>query len=110
MIFVIIKINALPEKCQEFFQTIGGIVARTRKKRGCINCHFYRDAENENTFGLVEEWETQADLDSHLQSDDIAVFRASMDFLSEPPDIKFSRLMPTNRSEVLTNVEAMMQN
>ena len=109
MIFVITKINALPGKSQEFIQTMQALVARMRNRKGCQSCHLYRDVDNKNAFGLVMAWEAEEDLDNLLRSDDIAVYRAVLDLLSEPADIKFGRVLRQQELGILNDVEVMMK-
>jgi quinol monooxygenase YgiN len=92
LIIAIKKFNVLPEKRQEFLQTFHGFVKITRQKEGCASCRLYKDLEDRNAFGLVEEWQTPESLENHLQSDDAAVVTAITNFLSEPAEIKYTRL------------------
>jgi quinol monooxygenase YgiN len=53
-----------------------------RKERGCVSSKFYRDVENENALCVFEEWESQADLDTHLRSDNFRVLRGALKLLN----------------------------
>ncbi len=54
------------------------MAAETRKEDGCITYGFFADVEDENTFRIFEEWETQAHLDAHFQTAHIAQFRETV--------------------------------
>ncbi|MDA1100795.1 MAG: putative quinol monooxygenase [Proteobacteria bacterium] len=54
------------------------IAAETRKEEGCITYGFFADVEDENSFRIFEEWQSQAHLDAHFQTAHIARFRATV--------------------------------
>ena len=88
MILTHIKMNVRPEKRKELRQTIRSIVQEVRKENGCVDSTFYQNAENENDFFLIEEWETQQALDDHLQSAGFTVLMGARSLLSRPAEIK----------------------
>ena len=65
MIVTSTKISVKPENRKEFLQTLHSLMDRIRDGQGCLGYNLYRDVENENDFVIVEEWETEADLDNH---------------------------------------------
>ena len=77
------------EKTREFLQTILLIIKSVRREKGCLECHFYHDMEDENKFRLVGKWERQEDMDTHLRSDAFSVLLGSMNLLQKSPDIRF---------------------
>ena len=68
MIFVIMEMTTLPAKRKEFFQTVQALIQSIRKERGCIKCSACQDIEDENTFCMIEGWQTQKELDQYLRS------------------------------------------
>jgi quinol monooxygenase YgiN len=62
----------------------------TRVEPGCVSFYLLQDIEDENTFTLVEEWENNADFDSHIRRDSCKKLLSLMDLLSEPPEIKIN--------------------
>ena len=58
-----------------------------RMENGCVDSNIYRNAENENNFVLIEEWETRNALDDHLRSDLFMVLMGAGSLLSRPPEI-----------------------
>ena len=42
------------------------MAAVIRKEAGCITYGFFADVEDENTFRIFEEWQSQAYLDAHF--------------------------------------------
>lgn len=76
------KITMLPEKRNEFFQTVGRLLQPIKRAKGCRTFDFYLDASDENSTLLVSEWETETDLNNYLESNDFAVLRGAITVLA----------------------------
>jgi quinol monooxygenase YgiN len=50
---------------------------------------------------LIEEWESQADLDNHLKSNELAVLLRAVNLLRGPSEIDFKLMAPTAGIEAL---------
>ena len=100
MILAFIKMNARPEKRKEILQTIQSIVAQMRKENGCVDSNFYQNAENENNFVLIEEWETRNALDDHLRSDIFTVLMGARSLLSRPPEVTIHTVSQSSELEI----------
>jgi len=84
MTLLIIRMNVFPEKRIELSQTISSLSSSTRMQRGCRQCDFWQSVEDENRFFLLEEWDTQENLKTHLKSEHFKVIRGAMNLLQEP--------------------------
>ena len=76
--------KVLSEKRMELSQTIASLSGSIRKEKGCRRCDFCRSMEDENRFFLLEEWDTQENLMTHLKSEHFMVLRGAMNLLQEP--------------------------
>jgi len=92
MITVIVKMTVRPEKRKEFLQTIVVMTEPSRKEKGCLSRGFYQDTGNQDSFVLLEEWATKADLDRHVRSDWFQILRGTRDLFCEEPHVRFSLL------------------
>ncbi len=88
MITVITKLTVRPEKHREFVQTIQTMVHPSRRQNGCLRRDFYQDSQNENSFLLLEEWETSTHLDHHFQSDWFHILLGARNLLQEEPQMR----------------------
>ena len=79
-----------PESRYVFLEAVRGMLEPTRVEPGCMSFSLYQDVENENTFVLMEEWETKADLDNHIRGNSYRNLLVVMDLLREPPGIEFN--------------------
>jgi len=84
MILVVIRMNVLSEKRMELSQTMASLSGSIRMEKGCRRCDFCQSIEDENRLFLLEEWDTQENLTTHLKSEHFRVFRGAMNLLKEP--------------------------
>jgi quinol monooxygenase YgiN len=101
MILVIMEMTVLPAKRKEFLQTVHVLIQSIRKEKGCIKCSACLDIKDENTFCMIQGWETQKELDRYLQSDLFEVLLGTKKFLSEPCEIKFYTVSSTTGIEAV---------
>lgn len=76
--------NVLSEKRMELSQTIASLTDSIRIEKGCRSCDFCQSIEDENRFFLLEEWDTQKNLMTHMKSKHFRVLRGAMSLLREP--------------------------
>lgn len=90
----------------ELFQTIQSLLEMVRVERGCLSSHLYRDVGDETASILVEEWETQADWDNHLQTKGYAIVMGAVSVLCNPRGVDFKLLTYVAGSEAITKSRA----
>jgi quinol monooxygenase YgiN len=81
--------KVLSEKRMELLQTIASLIGSIRTEKGCQRCDFCRSMEDENRLFLLEEWDTQENLMTHLKSEHFRVIRGAMNLLKEPYERMF---------------------
>jgi quinol monooxygenase YgiN len=81
--------KSLSEKRMELSQTITSLTGSIRMEKGCKRCDFCQSIEDENRLFLLEEWDTQESLMTHLKSEHFRVLRGAMNLLKEPHEMMF---------------------
>jgi quinol monooxygenase YgiN len=81
--------KVLPEKRMELLQTIASLSGSIKMEKGCQSCDFCQSIEDENKFFLLEEWDTQKNLMTHMKSDSFKVIRGAMNLLQKPYETMF---------------------
>ena len=89
MILVVVRMQVLSEKRLELSQAIASLIGSIRMEKGCKRCDFCRSFEDENRLVLLEEWDTQKNLASHLKSERFRVLRGAMSLLREHYEMVF---------------------
>jgi len=89
MVISTLRILTAPTSRAEVVRTLAAQLGPTRVQPGCCGCNLYRDVEDPQAITLVEVWESQAELDRRLRSEDYRAVLAAMERSREPPVIHF---------------------
>ncbi|HYK89159.1 MAG TPA: putative quinol monooxygenase [Acidobacteriota bacterium] len=85
---VIAHIRARQGRQEELRKLLTGLVGPTRKEAGCIRYQLYRNNVDPQDFTFVEEWESDASLDTHLKKPHLqAAFAAFSDLVDGTPAV-----------------------
>lgn len=103
-ILVILRMIVRPEKRRDLIETMRGMLEPVRVERGCLSYRLYEDVEDRNTFVLMEEWNTQKDIESHIRTDNQGRLLELMDLLSEQPELQFNTVSHTAGMELIEEV------
>nr|WP_321397410.1 antibiotic biosynthesis monooxygenase family protein [uncultured Desulfobacter sp.] len=95
MIIVRMTLNVHPEKHLEVLQTLLSLIDPLAKEPGCRSCCAVCDIDDENRFTLLEEWETQKEMDNHIRSHRFGVLLGTKNLLSEPLRIRIHTVSQT---------------
>ena len=106
MIVATTRIKVAPGNRSELFQTILPLMGSVRSEQGCLSSRLYLDVGDQNSSILIEEWETQADWDKHLRSNDCAILMGAMSVLCSPLNVEFKLLMYVAGIEAVTTARA----
>ena len=74
---VVALIPAKPGSEQTVRDALTTLAAATQGHEGCLDYELFESAAAPGTFVTVETWREQADLDAHLQTQDIATAMAA---------------------------------
>ena len=89
MILLTIRMKAPSGKRMELSQTIASLSGSIRMEKGCNRCDFCQSIEDENRLFLLEEWDTEENLMTHLNSNHFRVLQGAMNLLKEPYERMF---------------------
>jgi len=104
VIFSTLKMIVQPERRRDLLETMRGMFEPTRVERGCLSYRLYEDVEDSNAFVLLEEWETQQDLESHIRTENQQRLFALLDLLSEQPELRYNTVSHTAGMDLIENV------
>jgi quinol monooxygenase YgiN len=104
MVVTSVRVLVSPENQRELAQTVRSLLRSIRGQKGYLGSYLYLDLGDDDAFCLIEEWETQEDLNNHLRSDDFAVLFGAINLLKKTSEIKFRVLTPTAGIEAVEAV------
>lgn len=88
MIITTVKIHGLTHKRREILQTVRGLAERMLKNSGCFKIDIFQDLENSDILYLLEEWQSERDLEEYKTSKSLAVLLGLRALLVESVEIK----------------------
>lgn len=98
MIMLMLQVRVPSEKHKEFVQTALALGGEARTAAGCISHHWYHDLEDRNTFQLIEEWDSDEHLDSHLLSEGFKILCGALRTLGDQQGIQL-KIVPQGGSK-----------
>jgi quinol monooxygenase YgiN len=104
MVQALLRLKVIPENQDKAVEIINFILERIRVESGCARCHFYRDTSSKGEFLLLQEWESRADLERHICSEEFRHILALIELASEPPEIRFNTI---SKEEGLETIESV---
>ena len=106
MIIVILSMVVKPEERENLLQIVRMILEPTRVEKGCLNYHCYQDVEEKNGFVIVEQWQTQQDLERFIRTKNYQQLLTAMELLTEAPDITINAISYTAGLEAIEKARA----
>ena len=87
---VVARITVKPGKEDQVKSALSSLVEPTRQESGCLHYELLQNSSDSAEFVLLEEWETQAALDSHSAASHTKTVEAAVEnFLKQvPPDVR----------------------
>ena len=86
---IVAHVTARAGKIEETKALLLGLTGPTRKEAGCIRYELHQNNANPLDLTFIEEWESDATLDAHLQSAHLAAAFEKMPALMDGlPDIR----------------------
>ena len=93
MIISTLRILTTPKSRAEIVRILTAHLGPTRVQPGCLRCELYRDVDDQSAITWVEEWQSQADMDLRLRSEDYRIVLAAIELARETPVIHFDTVI-----------------
>jgi len=103
MVISTLRIVTAAKSRAQVVRTLIAQLGPLRVQPGCLRCDLYQDIENRDTVTLVEEWESQAQLDLRLRSDDYRSVLAAIEMAQEQPVIHFDTVTRRTGLEIIAS-------
>lgn len=94
-----------PNQLADFLQVVRSVLEPIRVQPGCRGCTLYRDETEGNTYVLIQEWETDQHLTTHLSSVTFKTLLIAMDLLREPPVVNFDCVVSTRSLDSIDRIK-----
>jgi quinol monooxygenase YgiN len=103
MVISTLRIVTALKSRAEVIRTLVAQLGPIRVQPGCLRCDLYRDVEDPGTITLVEEWESQAELDLRVRSEEYRAVLAAIELAQEQPVIHFDTVIRRGGLEIVAS-------
>jgi len=103
MVISTLRIVTGPQSRAEVVSTLVAQLGPMRVQPGCHMCDLYQDVADAAVITLVEQWESQADLDLRLGSEEYRAVLAAIDLSREQPEVHFDTVTRRPGLEVIAS-------
>ena len=103
MVISTLRIVPAPKSRAEVIRTLAAQMGPMRVQPGCLRCDLYRDVEDPGAITLVEEWDSQAELDLRLRSEEYRAVLAAIELAQEEPVIHFDTVIRRAGLEIVAS-------
>ena len=110
MVQTLLRLKVIPENQKKVAEIINFILERIGAESGCVSCHFYQDTSSKGVFLLWQEWQSRADLERHICSEEFRHILALIDLASEAPEIRFNTISKEEGIETIETVRGDKSN
>jgi quinol monooxygenase YgiN len=104
MVLATLRMIVRPNRRSDLLEAMRGMLEPARVERGCLSYRLYEDVDNRNALVLLEEWETQEDLERHISKNNQRRLLALMDLLSEQPELRYNTVSHTVGMDLIGNI------
>ncbi len=104
MIIFILKLKVSPTDRKNAINVFDTLAGSTSVKPGCKMIRFQSDVHDDDDLILIEEWETMAELEQHIGSNEFRKIMAIMDMAIEQPEILFYTVSSTMGFELVEEI------
>ncbi len=109
MILVVYQLDVLLDKQKEFLQAVPMILSKSTQQPGCLRHYISRDIDDHHSFYVFQEWENQAALDVHWQSNRFAAFWGAIHLMRRAPYIQIHAVSSTAGMEAINAARAKLR-
>ena len=107
MVVATVRIVPARDRRAEVLEILHCLQGATRVQPGCAAYDIYREEGGPNpAVVLVERWDSEAALESHLRSKDYRHVLSAVELSNSPPEIRFDHVFVTEGIELIERVRA----
>ncbi len=92
LLTVIAHMRAAPDKRDELRAALEALVEPTSREKGYVNYDLHQGIEDPDQFFFYENWESDADLDAHLDAPHLRDFAARIPELLDDSGLSVNRV------------------
>jgi quinol monooxygenase YgiN len=101
MIVGSLKIVPPPDRRHQVLEVLRSVQGPVLAQPGCAGCNIYEEQGAEPAILLVERWETETALKTHLRSEAYRRILGACELSGTPPEFRFDQVSTTHGIELV---------
>jgi quinol monooxygenase YgiN len=101
MIVGTVRILPAPARRAEILEVFRAVRGPVLAQPGCAGCHVYEEQGPEEAVVLIEMWDSQAALESHIRSEAYRLVLGAIELAGGPPEVRFDHVSATEGMELI---------
>ncbi len=101
MIVGTLRIVPAPDRRAEVLEVFRAVQGPVQAQPGCTACHIYEEQGPDQAVVLVERWDSQAALESHLRSETYRRILGAIELSGGPPEVCFDYVSATEGMDLI---------
>ncbi len=94
-------------KRHETLKILRTVAEQCKVHSGCLGCHIYADAQEDNVLMFEERWRSEEDLAQHLRSDGYRNVLLVMEMALHQPEIRFDTISSSTGIETVERARGL---
>jgi quinol monooxygenase YgiN len=90
-----------PHRRAQVLEVLRSVQGPVLAQPGCAACHIYEEQGAEETIVLVERWESQAALETHIRSETYRRILGAIELSGGPPEVCFDYVSASEGMELI---------
>jgi quinol monooxygenase YgiN len=101
MVVGTLRILPLSDRRNDVLEVLRSVQGPVQAQPGCLAYHVYEEQEPEPAIVLVERWESQVALETHLRSEAYRRILGALELSGAPPEVCFDYVSATEGMELI---------
>jgi quinol monooxygenase YgiN len=98
-----------PEKRDEALKILKSTARHSRIRSGCLNCHIYVDAQEDDVLMVERMWRSAEELEHHFGSREYRKVLLIMEMALKHPEVEFNTVSTTTGIETIEKARSSTQ-
>ena len=106
MVVSTLRIPLSADRRAEVLEVLRSIQGPVLAQPGCSACHIFEEPGPEEAVVLVERWESEAALETHIRSEAYRRILGAIELSGGPPDVRFEHVSTSEGMELIERLRS----
>ena len=107
MIVSTLRMTIPPKNRGEALRILRSVAEQCRIHYGCLGCHIYEDAQEDNVLMFEEMWSSEEGLARHLRSEKYRNVLIVLEMANKKPEIRFDTISSSTGFETIEKARSL---